>query len=304
LSAAPLPPLPARDPSGHKGSFGTVLVVGGQCAGAVMMLGGPALSALGAVRAGAGRVMLAMPAPILPAALTVIPAATGLALPVDARGEIVPAASAAILDEHAGGASVMVIGPGLGTSEAAKQVVIRAVAKDTMPIVVDADALNALAMTRDFARDVRTPLILTPHAGEYRRLAGALGLGDLDPVAPPRRREAAERLAQRLGAVVVLKGPHTLITDGARTIENESGGPALAIRGSGDVLAGVIGGLIAQFGAGADPPLALMECAAHAVRAHGASADAWAKRHGHAGMTPEEIAQGIPACLRSAAGAS
>ena len=111
----PLPALPARPPDGHKGTFGTVCVIGGQCAGDRVMVGGPALAALGALRAGAGLAVLAVPAPIMSGALTIAPAATGLALPVDSTNRLAPSAVAALLDEHLSDFACLVVGPGFGS---------------------------------------------------------------------------------------------------------------------------------------------------------------------------------------------
>lgn len=290
----PLPPLPPRDPAGHKGTFGTVCVVGGHAADPVTMLGSVVLASLGALRAGAALCIAAAPAPLVPAILAANPSATGLPLPVDGDGRLVPHAVAAALDEHARRAGVFVVGPGLGTGFAEAQVTIRMLsADDGRPVVVDADALNCLAATPRFDLDLRAPMVLTPHPGEYARLAAALSI-DADPLDPVARPHAAERMAQRLGCVVALKGHGTVVSDGTRTWTCARGNDALAVGGSGDVLAGVVAGLAAQFGG----RLGLFDCTRLAVEAHAAAGERWAARAGGtAGMLAAELAAEVPAAL-------
>ena len=296
-----LPALPPRDPHGHKGTFGSVLVVGGHAANPVM-LGGPALAARAALRAGCGLCTLAMPAPLLAQALAVAPSATGCALPVDAEGELRPSEVAAAIDPPLARASAVVVGPGLGSGFAVQQVVVRLVSMVEVPLVVDADALNALASTPDFHRDLRAPTVLTPHPGEFARLAAALGL-DRDPVSPQARVSSASALAARLGCVVALKGAGTVVSDGHRVWTCPVEEPALATGGSGDALSGVVAGLAAQFtrpGGGAR--LGLFEVTCLAVQLHADSAVRWAARHGHAGMLAQEIADGIPDAMAAMRG--
>lgn len=287
------PRLPRREPEGHKGTFGSVLVVGGHAANPVM-LGGPALAARAALRSGCGLCTLAMPEPLLAQALGVASSATGCALPVDPQGHLLASAAAEALDPVIARARSVVVGPGLGGGFAVQQLVLRLAATVEVPLVIDADALNALAATPDFAADLRAPIVLTPHPGEFTRLADALAM-ELDPVDPSRREHAAGALAARLGCVVVLKGSRTVVSDGVRAWICGAVEPALATGGSGDALSGVLAGLAAQFArVDARQPLALFETACLAVQLHADSAARWAARHGHAGMLAEEIADGIP----------
>lgn len=289
-----LPALPARDPAGHKGTFGSVCVVGGCASAPTVMLGSAVLASLGALRAGAGLCTIAAPQPLLAGMLEANPSATGLPLPVDAQGVILPSEAAAALDAHAARATVMAVGPGLGTSFAAQQVVMRLVAQDSdRPMVLDADALNCLALTREFARDFHCRAVLTPHPAEFARLAQALAIV-ADPIAPERRAEAAERLAQRLACVVVLKGHRTVVSDGTRTWECRRGNDALAVGGSGDVLTGIVAGLAAQHAR----QIGLHACACLAVEAHALAAERWVHRNGGtAGMLATELAAEVPAVL-------
>lgn len=303
-----LPHLPPRPAEGHKGTFGTVGVVGGQAAGPRVMIGGPALSALAALRTGCGLTVLAMPEPILAAGLTIAPSATGLALPVDAQRELKPSDVAELLDQYIGSFHCLAVGPGLGAARAQQQIVIRLAAQEDLPLVIDADGLNALAASRDFHRDFRAPAVLTPHPGEYRRLAESLGLHH-DPADEQDRAEAAADLARRLGCVVVLKGRHTVISDGVSTHVNDTGNVALATAGTGDVLTGVIAGFVAQFhkrplGMGSrqvtaeqQGGLSLYDCARLGVYIHGLAADHWKLHIGDAGLLADDLIEELPAAL-------
>lgn len=302
-----LPTLPRRDPRGHKGTFGTVLVVGGHAGvdGERTMLGAPALAASAALRTGAGLAVLAMPESLLAAGLTLCPAATGIALPPDDDGRLDASGAAARIDPALPSASVVVLGPGLGQGFAEQQVVVRLLASDQLPIVLDADGINAVASLAEAHRDIRAPLIITPHPGEFARLAAALGVtSSMSQIAtdPTARTQAAGEMARRLGCVVVLKGPNTVVSDGLRAWVNGTGNAALATGGSGDVLAGIIGGLVAQFARGALPQRSLFECARLGVWIHGRAADSWAARHGSAGLSPTDLAAEIPAVLAACRG--
>lgn len=292
---ASLPPLPARPRDGHKGTFGIVLVVGGSIDGATHMLGAPALTGLGALRAGCGLLRLMMPAPILDAALASLPSATGIALPVDSQKQVIPFEAVAEFDRAAASATCIAIGPGLGSSDAARALVIRAIQRDDVPLVIDADALNALAATPDLFRDFRAMAVLTPHPGEFRRLAQAFRISH-DPTADSSRVAAAEALAQKIGAIVALKGARTVVSDGQRSWTCPAGDPCMATGGSGDVLAGVVAGLVAQHlrqGHG------LYDCACAAVAAHALAGERWASANATAGMLAVELANLIPAGLDS-----
>lgn len=269
------------------------------------MLGGPVLSALGALRSGAGLAVLALPEPLVPHALTIAPTATALALPVDGAGDLRPSAVAELIDQYQSSWSCLAIGPGLGSDDTPQQIVLRLIAQEDVPLVIDADGLNCLAKLPDFPGDFHTQAVLTPHPGEYRRLATALGI-DLDPSDPAARAEAADALAQRLGCVVVLKGPNTVVSDGLDAWTNDTGNVALATGGTGDVLTGVIAGFIAQFfkphlGAGArqvtpqqQGGLGLFDCTRLAVRLCGRTADLWADEHGSAGLLATDLLDLLP----------
>lgn len=308
-----LPQLPARPTDGHKGVFGTVCVVGGQAVLPRIMIGGPAFTATAALRSGAGLAVLAVPRPILPAALTIAPSATGLALPIDEHRRIRPSEAAELFDERMSEFDCMAIGPGLGADEPQQRLVVRLIAQDDAPVVVDADALNALAQLPGFQQDFHARAVLTPHPGEFMRLASSLGIQG-DPSDPDDRPAAAASLAQRLGCVVVLKGAATIVSDGIETWKNPTGNVALATAGTGDVLTGIIAGFIAQFGRAhmgsgtkqvtpeQQGGLGLYDCARLGVYLHGLAADRWARRHGEAGLLASDLLNELPdalAALRS-----
>lgn len=287
-----LPPLPDRPESGHKGTFGTVLIVGGTCAGEEVMVGGPALAALAALRAGCGLAWLAMPRPLLASALEVTPEATGVVLPVDEHDALRPSAAAEALHRRMDRVRAIAVGPGLGTSREAAQLVHWITLNASVPVVIDADALNCLAASPDFARDLRAPCVMTPHPGEYGRLAAALALPPLRVESLESAKECAQQLAARVGAVVVLKGACTTVADLTSVWQLHAGTPALATGGSGDVLTGVMASLVSQSGAG--PMTAIADSARQAVALHGLVARQWTARHGTAGLVARDIAGGLP----------
>lgn len=319
--ADPLPPkLPARAPCGHKGDFGRVAVVGGCALADTRMIGAPALAALAATRSGAGLVQLLCPEEVLNEALSIASQATGRALPTDGCGAVLASESVAVLDEAIEQADALIIGPGLGRGAGPSAMALRAIQQKLTPVVIDADALNELADTPQLALDFHAPAVLTPHPGEYARIAMALGI-DADATKDERRPHAAESLAQRLGCVVVLKGARTVVSDGIKTWSDDTADSALATGGTGDVLAGLVGGLVAQHArpithelaraklgerirhAGDDGRLTLFEIACCAVVAHAHAARLWRERHhASAGLTPTELADEIPEAVTALRG--
>lgn len=293
--------MPARDPEGHKGTFGTVLVVGGATTPRVMP-GGPALAARGALRSGCGLATLAVPRSLVLGAATLLPEATLLPLDID---EQVHADAVEDCLDAVDGCHAVVCGCGLGAPDGVGTLVEALLDREDRPRVLDADGLNALAAS---GRDaVRGPLVLTPHPGEWSRLARALGI-DADPLHDEGRPSAAAQLARRLDAgggpvVVVLKGARTVVADGERWWRHEERNPALATGGSGDVLAGVVGSLLAQFhpraGARAsDATRDAFELTCLGVALHAAAGRWWSERHGDAGLLAHELADALPAGRR------
>jgi ADP-dependent NAD(P)H-hydrate dehydratase len=313
-----LTPLPGRAPAAHKGSAGTVTVLGGSCDGASRMIGAPALAAQGALRAGCGLVRVITPEPIAGFVLTLCPSATAVALPVGKEDSA--SAGAQLLDAELIRTTALVAGPGLGLSEAAGALTLRCVQQEQCPVVLDADSLTLLARIPQLHRDFRARAIVTPHPGEFRRLAGAFNI-TMDPTDPRTRPAAAEELARRMGCIAVLKGMNTVVTDGLRTWVCRRGHPCLATAGTGDVLAGVIAGLIAQHPPESHNPLlalaaaklgrpaptagllTLFELACLGVQAHALAGEKWAAmNNASAGMTAGDLLMLIPGAVESLRG--
>lgn len=318
-----LPRVPRRDASGHKGTFGTVVVVGGCChrvagddAPALpTMIGGACFSALAALRTGCGLAKIVAPEPVIGAALTIAPSATGFGVPVDvATGDMLPHQAAAAIDAALVGARAVVIGPGLGVSPGAIAAVLRVVAQADVPVVVDADAINCLAQVPEFWVDLRAPMVVTPHIGEFARLAKSVGM-DAGGDSATDRRAGAEAMAQRLGAVVVLKSAVTVVTDGHATWEQDRPNPVLATAGTGDVLTGIIAGLMAQhvrphiaMGSFTKASqhlggLSILDAARLGVAIHADAAALWRAASGTSGgMVAMELLELVPRAVESRTG--
>lgn len=275
--------LPARPAAGHKGSFGHVLVV----AGSLGKTGAAALAAEGAARGGAGLVTIACPAAVQGVVAASLPEAMTAPVPDGGSGELVAGAEDA-LAELARTRTAAVVGPGLGRSEATRAVVRQAVASLELPLVLDADGVVAFAGAPEALRRRRRPTVLTPHPGE-----AALLLGCRAEELNRDRVGAARRLAEVTGAVAVLKGAATVIAEpGGRVRVNPTGGPALATGGTGDVLAGAAGALLAQ-------GLEAFDAASLAVYVHGLAADRLARAAGPAGLLAGEVARELPEAAES-----
>ncbi len=281
--------LPARPRQAHKGSFGRVLVV----AGSRMMCGAGLLCAKSALRAGAGLVFWALPESMQPAFAAALPEAITVPLPQNDRGEIAAEAFYVLQDfARQRQPSVMVVGPGMGESPLLPLLLT----KSLLPLVADADALNALARQADWDKTWprQRPCIFTPHPGEMARLLNARTA--LDETA---RREQVEMLCQLTGAVSILKGAGTLVcaqTQGQLHVwQNTTGGPALAKAGSGDVLSGVIAGLWAQLGTseGFHTQTAL-KAALCGVYLHGLAGDLAALKRTDYGVLAGDTAEYVP----------
>jgi NAD(P)H-hydrate epimerase len=255
-----------RAASANKGSFGHVLVVGGTFGSSGGKAGAPAMTALGAMRAGAGLVTAAVPTPALPVIASFAPELMTWPLAATRKGQIaVKNVEKKRIAELTAGKSVLAIGPGLGQGAEVAKFVVGLLGATKIPAVVDADALNILAAKPALIKKLakgRT-MVLTPHPGEMARL-----LGVTVAEVQAGRLETARKFAQRMGVTLVLKGARTLIArpDG-RVAVNTSGNPGMAKGGSGDLLTGLIAGLLAQF---PHDPAQAVEAA---VYLHGLAAD-------------------------------
>jgi ADP-dependent NAD(P)H-hydrate dehydratase / NAD(P)H-hydrate epimerase len=252
----------------NKGNFGHVLVVGGAFGAAGGKAGAPAMTAMAALRAGAGLVTAAVPAPALPVVASFAPELMTWPLIATAKGEI---AANNLGPGHLAsltlGKTVIAIGPGIGQSSGAAKFTIGMLSATQIPAVVDADALNILAgqgaLLSELATHGKRTLVLTPHPGEMARLAET----EVASV-QANRLETARNFARRCGVTLVLKGARTLIAhpDGCVAV-NTTGNPGMAKGGSGDVLTGIIAGMMAQY------PHDLPRAVEAAVYLHGLAAD-------------------------------
>ncbi|MGB2797724.1 MAG: NAD(P)H-hydrate dehydratase [Phycisphaerae bacterium] len=275
-----IPKPPVRPVDAHKGTAGLVLVV----AGSRGMAGAAALVGNGALRAGAGLVRIATADAALDTVATLAPCCTTAPLPDD--GACLRAEAAERILELAADQDAVALGPGLGRTPAVGSIVRAVLEGLEIPIVLDADGLNAIAA--DAAETIaraRNGLILTPHPGEAARL-----LGTTVKAIQADREAAAERLA-RLGAVAVLKGAGTVVCDGERLYVNETGNPGMATAGAGDVLTGMMAAFLAA-------GMPMFEAAVLAVWAHGRAGDLAAERLGILGLTAMDLLGCVPEALR------
>ena len=268
--------LPDRNPWGHKGNFGKLLLL----CGSRGYTGAAFFAAMGALRSGAGLVFLGVPESIYGIEAVKLNEPVIFPLP-DAGGRLSADAVPEILTRLSQMDAVLV-GPGLGQSEGTLAVVRAVLENAQCPVVVDADGINVLSAHRDLLRGRKSPTILTPHDGEFARLGGVIGED---------RMAAAAALAEELGCVVLLKGHETCITDGIDGYINPTGNPGMAVGGSGDVLAGVITALL---GAGLPP----LEAAACGAWLHGAAGDRCAAELGQYGMLPTDMLSALPRLMK------
>lgn len=268
--------LPDRPSNSHKGNYGKILLL----CGSRGYTGAAALAAMGALRSGAGLVYLAVPESIHQIEAVKLLEPIVLPLPDD-DGRISIRAQTDIL-HLLDGKDAVLIGPGLGRS-AGVFVTIKLVLENyNGPVVLDADGINAIAQHKYLLRERTAPTILTPHTGEFARLANTVYT---DRIAQ------AREFAEDFGCIMLLKGNRTIITDGQAVYINTTGNPGMAVGGCGDVLAGMITGLLGQ---GLDP----LKAAACAAWLHGASGDICAQEIGQYGMLPSDMVQVLPRLLK------
>ncbi len=279
--------LPQRPKTAHKGTFGRVLVV----AGSDTMSGAGVLCAKGALQAGAGLVCLALPRTRQEMAAAALPESLTLGLPVK-EGVISTSATAVLLRYiEQFEPSVVLIGSGLSKAP----FIIPFLKKIQIPMVLDADGLNALARTSHWDQICRRVLVIcTPHPAEMKRLIGG-EISTLEKV----RVQQAKQLSDLTGGVSVLKGFHSVITDGKTTYINPTGGPALAKAGTGDVLGGMIAGLWAQWVAaeGSDKTSAL-KAAAAGVYLHGLCGELAAQALSERCVLASDVARQLPRAMK------
>jgi NAD(P)H-hydrate epimerase len=271
-----LPRLPKRADDSHKGSYGSVLIL----AGSRGMAGAAALAAAAALRSGAGLARVASPLEVQPTVASFEPSYMTYPVAQDDEGLMTAAGGAAVLARFGSETDVLAVGPGLGRSSDLAALVRSIAASFAKPLVVDADGLNNLGAS-PVPRAAGAAWIVTPHPGEAARL-----LDTTTKAIQGDREGAASRLAERLGAIVVLKGYRTVVTDGRRIFVNTTGNPGMATAGVGDVLTGVISALWAQ-------GLEAIDAACMGVYAHGLAGDIAKDQNGEMGMIAGDVVDAL-----------
>ena len=274
-----LPLLPDRSREAHKGDLGRVLLIGGSLG----MAGAISLSGLAALRAGSGLVKVAVPAAIQETVASFTPCYMTIAND-DEHGMFSNQALDA-LQQAAAWADVIAIGPGLGRGTVQQTLLAHLFAETKQSLVIDADGLNALADSKTDLSRHSGPRILTPHPGEFNRL-----LGTTIDDRPLLERRAIE-FAQSNQLIVVLKGHHTLITDGQQVDWNQTGNPGMATAGSGDVLTGIVASFVGQ---GLSPYAA----ARLAVHVHGLAGDLAANVVGQTSLISTDLLEFLSLAIK------
>ncbi|RJQ53599.1 MAG: NAD(P)H-hydrate dehydratase [Actinobacteria bacterium] len=273
--------LPKREFDAHKKSVGRVLVV----AGSVGMTGAAAMTAQAAMRAGSGIVTLAIPQslnPILESKLTEV---MTVPMPETLSRSLLASGADAII-ELCSSFDAVVVGPGLSLNESTVELVRTLVARVPLPMVLDADGLNAVVNKAELLKKRKGELIVTPHSGELARLLSTTTAEVQDD-----RVGYAKRAASEWRSTVVLKGAGTITSDGVFTVVNPTGNPGLATAGTGDVLSGIVGSLLAQ---GLEP----LWAAASAVYLHGLAGDLAARELTEHCMLASDVISFLPKAFR------
>lgn len=268
--------LPDRDPFGHKGSFGKVLLL----CGSRGFTGAAYLAAMGALRTGAGLVFLGVPESIYE--IEAVKLNEPVVFPLPEENGTLSSLAISEISERLPQMNAVLIGCGLGQSSGTCAVVEAVLKNSRCPVVVDADGINVLREHKDILRGRTYPTILTPHDGEFLRFGGIIG---------DNRMTSAAYFSKEWNCILLLKGHKTCITDGMRGYLNQTGNPGMAVGGSGDVLAGMIVSLLGQ---GVQP----IEAAACAAWLHGAAGDLCAGEFGQYGMLPTDMLTRLPRLMK------
>ena len=268
--------LPDRDPEGHKGTFGKVLLL----CGSRGFTGAAYLAAMGALRCGAGLVFLGVPESIY--AIEAVKLNEPVVFPLPDRDGMLAESAVEPVLARLDQTDAVLIGCGLGQSPGVLAVVRAVLEHARCPVVVDADGINVLRAHKDILRGRQYPTILTPHLGEFTRFGGVVGRDKMADAA---------RFARLWNCALVLKGRGTCVTDGLHGFRNPTGNPGMAVGGSGDVLAGMILGLLGQ-------GIPALKAAACAVWLHGAAGDLCAQELGQYAMLPTDMLERLPRLLK------
>lgn len=271
--------LPPRASNTHKGNYGKILMI----CGSTGYTGALTLAAASAVRSGAGLVYLGVPKPIYEITAVKNYEAMPYPLPSDDEGRLTENALPWIVDKLKK-SDALLIGPGLGRSCGVDKVVCEAIKASTVPVIIDADGINAISRNINVLDEAPCPIILTPHEGELMRLTGGGIKGG--------RLKAAREFAVKHNCAIVLKGPGTISAFGDdEAYVNTTGNPGMAKGGSGDVLAGILTALVGQ-------GLELKRAVYTAVWLHGRAGDVLRERLGSYAMMPSELIDALPEVLK------
>jgi NAD(P)H-hydrate epimerase len=274
--------LPARALNAHKGTCGNLAIV----AGCRHYLGAAVLTCKSALKTGTGYITLFLPNFLEPVVKGMLPDIVTNGLP-DMEGGFITTQASSIVLKHINVRDALAIGPGLSIMPTTRDFIIDVLEEVTVPSVVDADGLNALAGQDNFERNRNVPWIMTPHPGEAAKL---LNVPNNKVTDDPRG--AAEALAERFNAVVVLKGAHSLIVSPDKKIfVNPTGNPGMAVMGMGDALTGIIASLLAR-------KVPCFEAAIAGAYIHGLAGDIACREIGEDGLTPSDLTERIPEALR------
>lgn len=278
--------LKPRRPDAHKGDFGRLFLI----AGSRGYTGAAVLAGFAALRAGAGLITLGVPEAVYPviarrhAEVMVRPFSS------NRSGSFSGRALKELLS-FASGQDILAVGPGLGQAEETRSLVRKVLEKTRQPVIVDADALNALEGHSRLFRFLKERAVLTPHPGEFGRV-----FGKHPGRSPLARKQAAARAAKSAGAIVVLKGHRTVVADPrGRVYVNTTGNPGMASGGTGDVLTGILGALAAQ-------GLSLWDAACLGVYLHGLAGDIARKRLGELSLAAGDLIENLPRAILKVTG--
>lgn len=271
--------LPARDKLGHKGTFGTVTIMGGHSDNSSIMFGGVALSALASLKTGAGLVQLFMNEPELSHSIELVPQAIGLKLPKNPEN----------ITNFLTNTNSVVAGIAFGVGKA-QQDYIGHIIKLRTPTVIDADGINNLA-NYETPVQLHEECILTPHVKEFERICEAWNIN-----LSTSNQKNAQSLAKKAGCIVVFKDSSTVVADSNSVWALENPSPSLATGGSGDALSGIIGSLLAQFRL--NNQLSAFDCAQLGVKIHSEAAASWSKENGDSGMLISELLEQVPKAMQ------
>lgn len=274
--AAVLRLLPVREPWGHKGTFGKILLL----CGSRGYTGAAYFAAMGALRTGAGLVFLGVPESIY--GIEAVKLNEPVVFPLADENGRLGLLSIPEIEKKLPHMDAVLIGCGMGQSAGTLAVVKTVLEKAKCPVVVDADGINVLKEHKDILRGRTFPTILTPHDGELLRFGGTIGEDRMD---------SAAYFSREWNCILLLKGHRTCITDGTTGYRNETGNPGMAVGGSGDILAGMIVSLLGQ---GLKP----LEAAACGAWLHGAAGDLCAEEIGQYGMLPTDMLTRIPRLMK------